>query len=445
MRIEPLLLTAFLASAAPAADPPRGLVATADWAAIERAAASAPESSPAVRDYLRAHALLDANRNDAAACLFASLEQPATVASWDAWTRAWAGEGASPAGLYLRGDALARLGRFELALAQFDAAIAADRKQYLAYNARGVLRALLGRYDDANADFASAAAANPAFADARINRAWLAAVRQYSATAQLRQFDAALALAPGATLAILGRERARVVLDGTISGISQLDHAPRQCAWFDATLGADRAALFDWVGGHESAGKLAADTDAGTTLNNMLMDVGTKRDVKSVKAVIDFAASSGDAKIQERTIRTLQVMEKTDPKLAPIIGQGLNDTKAMYAAQKDTLLKMSSTRNEGSSELDLQVKGGPIKVGGSTSVKIAGDLKAYSDNKLEQLKGKQSFTEQLNQSVNSGTQKTGGAETLHIRLARIDRGDVPVRFHNGLLYRAQPSETGGSR
>lgn len=150
---------------------------------VERVAKAEACTLQGAAAVLAAHADLAVGRNNQAHARFVLVRADETVNSWRRWTEALLAENpASSAANYLAGDALARSKDFAGAIARFDEAIAIDSTNALAYNARGVARAILyqasedpkGRHADlqlAVADFRRATTLHPGFVDAHINRA----------------------------------------------------------------------------------------------------------------------------------------------------------------------------------------------------------------------------------------------------------------------------------
>jgi tetratricopeptide (TPR) repeat protein len=104
----------------------------------------------------------------------------------------------------LKGDALARAGKHEEALAALDEAVRLDARSALIYDVRGVVRVLAGKTEDAIADFEKAIELEPKFAEvyANLGLVQLAAGDTPGAVESLTQ---AIDLAPDFALAHNGR------------------------------------------------------------------------------------------------------------------------------------------------------------------------------------------------------------------------------------------------
>lgn len=218
----PVLLAALAAvlSASAAADP--GPDAALDVAVLQRdwpaVAARAAGDGPAAR-MLRGHAYLALNRNDESVCLFAGLD-PDAGGEWARWTRAFLSRHpGAPMAHYLRGDALARQGEMEQAIAQFGLGLVPGPGDALLLNARGVAQAVAKNWSAATVDLDAA----HGLADALANQGVVALLQGQAATRAVERFDRALAEAPRFTLARSGRAIAQLAL-GQI-GAAQSDAA----------------------------------------------------------------------------------------------------------------------------------------------------------------------------------------------------------------------------
>jgi len=438
-----LLALLFLAVPAMASSTLDDAILSEDWKTVLTFIERPGSARTPGRNILKAHALLASNRNNDAACLFGGQSSPNDLADWESWSKHFAATNPDkPIVHFLYGDALARQSKWEEAIGAFKEALRINPRHVLSLNARGVVYSLTRRYDEALLDFAAAESINPLFVDVKINRGFLNISRKYSASALQRNFDSALALNPNASLAILGKSWALLARGNDLAGLSALEAAPRPCTLLNAAVNSDHAILLGWLKRQqESLVALANSPEAGTTLTDMLKDISTKRDIASVKKAIDFAAKSGDPELQKRATNTLKSLENIDKSLAPVIGKAVNESKIENEIKRGDLLKQGSTKTAAEAELALQVKKGGVNIGGATKATMFGDSKNYADQQLKDLAKKESFTQQLNDNLKSGKAQTGGAETIQIRMARVDRGDVPPIFHNGLFYRNAADRT----
>lgn len=104
----------------------------------------------------------------------------------------------------LRGDVLARSGKFEEAIQSLNRAIESDPTSPLAYNVRGVTRAMLGQFVEAQSDFEQAIRFKKDFADAYANLG-LVRIAQGDLLAGAESLTNAIDLSPAFALAHNGR------------------------------------------------------------------------------------------------------------------------------------------------------------------------------------------------------------------------------------------------
>jgi hypothetical protein len=417
-------------------------ISQGNWTVVLAASSNDPASR-----FLRAHALLAQGAGDQAFCGFADLQAGPDIAAWDSWTREFvARHSGSPTAHYLRGDALARTADWSRAISAFDKALALAPRYALAFNARGIVRTIAGQYDSGLLDFTSATTLNRAFVDAHINKAYLYIHRKGSATSALRSFDSALLLNRSAALAVLGRGQSLVVQGRSIAGLTQIESAPAPCSALRLVAEADRDQLMTWVRAHElPSAKDMSKEEAGNTLLTLMKDFSQKKDVNTFNKLTDFAASSDDPTIQNKAKLFFQSMEKTDKQAAETIGRGINEQKIKNETLRGDLLKQGSTTVSSEADLSLKYKGNGLDVGGGVKAGATGDLKKYTDEQMKILDKTESFRQDLNTSLKSGKADSGGAETVLIGLALVERGDAPRIYHNTLLYPTPVRGKGGAK
>jgi tetratricopeptide (TPR) repeat protein len=177
-----------------------------DWRQVADLCADneAMSASPALRA-IKGHACLALNRNNQSLLLFLSLASEEERQTWLSWTSAFAenNPGASVA-LYLKGDALARTGNWDAALACYDRALSKDDKGKLALNARGVAYAGRADWDRARTDLEKACNSAKEFAEAYASLGNLQLMRHASKGA-LRSYSEALRINPEFAVALNGR------------------------------------------------------------------------------------------------------------------------------------------------------------------------------------------------------------------------------------------------
>jgi tetratricopeptide (TPR) repeat protein len=213
-----------------------------DWGRV--AELLGPDDRPAdapVARLLKGHAYLALNRNNESVCMFLRTSDDEHLRRWDEWSTALAGRHPrSAVARYLRGDALARLRRWDPALAELDRAAG----HALALNARGVVRAARGAFDDALLDFAAAAEADPRLADAHASRGVMYIQRKDGAEGAAKAFTRALDLSPTFVFALNGRGGVQAVLGRLQEARADLERAEHEStACLAAVLGLVRGNL----------------------------------------------------------------------------------------------------------------------------------------------------------------------------------------------------------
>jgi tetratricopeptide (TPR) repeat protein len=118
-------------SAAPGVSPDAERAAIAgDWNRTSQLLGKETGRLPAVSRMLLAHAYLATNHSNAALCLLLDTTAPADLREWAAWTERQVKQNPkSPAALYLRGDALARLKQWPEAIKAFTDAETGRKKE----------------------------------------------------------------------------------------------------------------------------------------------------------------------------------------------------------------------------------------------------------------------------------------------------------------------------
>jgi tetratricopeptide (TPR) repeat protein len=204
-----LVVAALTPATAAIPEPARAALLKGDWAqVIAVLEKSGPNEPDAVCRLVAAHACLATNRTNEALILFLA-SKDSDWASWKSWTAALSGENPCNAiASYLYGDALARSGDPRQAEDRFSAGLKLDPELGLALVARGTLKALAGRTDDAYVDLMRATQLQPGLADAHASLGCLEIILQNAEGAE-DAFNEALKTDPSFALAYNGRGCAR--------------------------------------------------------------------------------------------------------------------------------------------------------------------------------------------------------------------------------------------
>ena len=169
--------------------------------------------SPVLR-LIKGHADLAVNKNNESLCLFLSVISEEELKQWDKWTENFLKRHPESAvAYYLRGDALARLEKWDAALEAFNKALEIEPENALVFNARGVVYAAKGELDKARLDFYKATKkTNVPLADAYCNLGFLNIQKKDGAEGAIRHFTKALEISPDFALALHGRGIIKVIL-----------------------------------------------------------------------------------------------------------------------------------------------------------------------------------------------------------------------------------------
>ncbi len=164
---------------------------------------------------MKGHIALAANHNNESVCLFMSVQVPEDKKRWLAWAEDFAVRHPdAPIVHYFHGDALARFGRWEEAIASLTRAIETlpDRPHALSSNARGVIRAYQTNFKLAIVDLDAAQGAAPEFADAFVSLANVYVQKRNGAKGAYRNFHTAVSHSNDFALALAGRGAMRTAL-----------------------------------------------------------------------------------------------------------------------------------------------------------------------------------------------------------------------------------------
>lgn len=149
-------------------------VLEADWARVIEAARDWQRSGakPAIVHWLLGYAGLATSDYQAAVRGFINVGSTETAEYLLEWAESLAGHNPSSATAHmLKGDALARSGKYDHAIAALDEAIHLQPGSALVYNLRGVVKALADRPVDAEADLEKAISVDPDLVDALVDLA----------------------------------------------------------------------------------------------------------------------------------------------------------------------------------------------------------------------------------------------------------------------------------
>jgi tetratricopeptide (TPR) repeat protein len=197
----------------------------ADWRSVAKITQKWKEKEPdsAVAHWLTGYAGLAIGDYRLATDGFGRLSRPESSTQLQAWATSLAAENPHNAvPLMLQGDALARVGKYDEALPFLDKAVSLDPQSFLAYNTRGVIKALASKPQEAMADFTEATRLSPQFADAYANQGLLR-LAQGEHDQAVASFSTAIERAPDFALAYHGRGIARMQANDYEGALADLE------------------------------------------------------------------------------------------------------------------------------------------------------------------------------------------------------------------------------
>ena len=177
------------------------------------------QATDPVARLLAGHACLATNRNNESLFFFGSVQDNTELEKWAEWTTSLLQSHPDHAvAHYLRGDALARLGKFNAAVSEFSMALDKDGRFSLASVARGTVETMQGEIDAAVVDLMGAIGRAPNLAEAYAAMGTHYVVRSEAAHGALKFFDQAIEINPEFALAYVGRA-------GAHYGVGDFDQA----------------------------------------------------------------------------------------------------------------------------------------------------------------------------------------------------------------------------
>ena len=236
-----------------------------DWAKVAELIGEVKPETPSPQRLIHGHAYLALNRNNESLVLFLGAAAPGDMESWQTYAQDLRAANPNTAVAdYFVGDGLARVGKYDEAMAAFDAGLAKSPTHVLLLNAKGVCLARAGRLAEAKEYFEVVARPENRLADAHANLGWHWIQRGEAAEAAIAHFDAALSHNQCFTLALLGRNEAGLV-GGIATSTSDLDNCARKGEYFQTLVARDLVAyglMRVGASASEAATELA---DLGTT------------------------------------------------------------------------------------------------------------------------------------------------------------------------------------
>lgn len=393
-----------------------------DWSKVVSVLGPDKTLSPSAK-LVKAHALLAVNRNNESLCLFLSTSSDDDLKQWEVWTQDFAKRHPQKAiAHYFRGDAFARLGQWDGALAEFREALKIRMDHALVLNARGVTYAAKAAWDQALLDFDAAAKAGPRFADAYASRGAMYIQRMDGAEGAAKAFTRALELSPDFVLALNGRGGVRTVLGAWEEAKKDLAEAEKQIpACLSAVLTSVRLNMTALSNAEAEALSKAlpmlAKTEPGMDLSTAFR---TPQEVAQAKGVLMNAAGWNQRQLGNPLMPSNVTAQMRHTMEVGSVG-GMPFIRGQMTTQVDATIEprtpMQHNFNHQMATLNYLNTRYP-----NISATPVGNVQAWILNRT-------------NPSINSLTHApAGGVSTEAIASAHTDAGDWSVTTQYGLLY-----------
>ncbi|TKJ36904.1 hypothetical protein CEE37_14410 [candidate division LCP-89 bacterium B3_LCP] len=226
-----------------------------------------PNSPYPVLRMIKGHACLALNRNNESLALFLSVYLERDLLEWEKWAEAYARKHPQePITHYFKGDAKARLEKWDEAQEAFDQALALDDKHVLALNALGVVYAVQKELGLARYYLEKAIDVLPNFADPYSNLGFRFIQMKDGAEGALDAFNKALEYSGNFSLAVHGKGCIEILTDRA-KAIEDLNLALEELPEASMLFGLNQLNIEAYMSGlelEEMAALLTADEDAGT-------------------------------------------------------------------------------------------------------------------------------------------------------------------------------------
>jgi Flp pilus assembly protein TadD len=257
------------------------------WTEVAKAAIDWKDLDPTaiVPDWLLGYAALETGDYPLATKCFSSLAGKKSSQPLSAWSDALVRKNPKSAiAQMLRGDALARQGKYAQALLSLNEAVRLDPACPLIYNVRGIVRALADRPETAAADFEKSISLAPTFVDPLVNLGLLRLVEGDLVGARLHLDDA---IATGSNHPLAHNARGALHAQLRSWSASETDFGRARVAAPETTFLRGNLQLASWTRANEQARSLRqADTpgpDATAApvqaFERYVVDVGDRRSV----------------------------------------------------------------------------------------------------------------------------------------------------------------------
>jgi tetratricopeptide (TPR) repeat protein len=395
-----------------------GAVLAEDWAKVRDVTKSVTAETPSVElRLIKGHALLALDQNNESSCLFFSITtgDSSSVAEnlkkWENWTQKLADNNPnSAAAHYLKGDALARLERWDEAILTFNKALELQPNRALYLNGRGLVYAVREQWNEALVDLTKAIALNEDHAGyyASLGAYWM--MKQIGARGAEAAFNKALEISPDFVFALYGRGCVRSVRRKDQEAKDDLKHAGERASCIRDFLTSTVTLALTRI--EEKEGGTVAHGDSenpSMQLRVILRDVDVSGGRRGVKELIRFKTQhSNDPKLMKEMDTGVRIVTKGNPKVAENMNRELY-THGQHIEQGQAIA-------------------GDLRNSSISGLRFSNIANHWSD-KLAQTKNSiQSIQRAMEPGRNPSGFKTGLEEAIW------DEGNWPFEAVNGLFY-----------
>ncbi len=415
----------------------------ADWSKVAEAAQQWKRSNAGapVADWLLGYAGLATGDYNRALASFSRLDASAATRAVVDYASALTRHNSKNAVVQmLKGDALARIGKYEEAQAALDEAVRLDARSALIRDVRGVVHALAGKKEDAIADFEYAIKLEPKFADAHANLG-LVRLAAGSAPDAVESLTQAIDLAPDFALAFNGRGVAYASMEAWNEAENDFQKAAELASGL--SLPASNTQFINWTKGQIAFHQSLLSSDYGgrgsllvaRAYEHRVVDLadGKTMDVFIIKAMPQTSTLEGMKAVVKDITRRLRVENRLPNTWLPRLhmdAHGWNSTpygQMTYAAamaqqaDRDAVIAVDlSSWYKGKNKIELIQKSITWKL----NVTAAAEQTARINAAINEVTGiKPTFTG-----------NSGGAEVIPRIGELMARGDLPTEVVKNVSF-----------
>ncbi len=399
-------------------------------------------SLPPAMQFVQAHAFTALNKTNESLCAFLAASNDENIAAWHAWAQDFQTRYPQHAvAYYLLGDALARRGDLDGAIATFTTGLQIDPANALLLDARGTAYAIQGNRQAAREDLLRVANGDSPLVDAQVGAGTLIIDRRGGSSDARSWFESALSDPQSEdALALYGRALTWVADGDWERANADLQAALAAAPCIAPLMATQLTALQEYMAGGADAAVDAQDAESGFALARVIEPFLTNPTDRNASALLAYLASNPQDVPTATSI--LKSYSSGHPLWAATASQQLSQANTWSVALQPTYETLSSMPAVG----PFVPPAGPLVPPAGPFVPVAGSVGAYpwmsaapgtvyaaslpSTNNLYNLQ----LVGTLREAVGPGITPGGFDASLHE--ARFDRGDWPAVTYYGLLYPA---------